>query len=89
MAPWVQKIGRALIIAREVKGMSRRELAMAASIARSQLSRYERGALMQLETSAGPEPSSPWSTSLGAGPVPSPALVQLTPNTAPLQSSQP
>ncbi len=50
MTPWLRQIGRALVIAREIKGVSRRDLAVAAGITRTQLSRYERGALMRLET---------------------------------------
>jgi transcriptional regulator with XRE-family HTH domain len=50
MASWLQKIGRALLIARETKDISRRNLAKAAGITRFQLSRYEQGDLMHLET---------------------------------------
>jgi transcriptional regulator with XRE-family HTH domain len=50
MAPWLRQIGRALRIARETKGLSRSQLATAADITRSQLSRYEQGHLMHLAT---------------------------------------
>jgi transcriptional regulator with XRE-family HTH domain len=50
MASWLKKIGRAVLIIREIKEMSRGDLALAAGITRSQLSSYEHGGLMQLET---------------------------------------